>query len=74
MKAPMKAGQALQHARFGVGIATSSDPSRTVIDFYDHGVKTFVTDMLEVELIAQAPTRPETSRPPRAKKAASKKK
>jgi hypothetical protein len=71
VKSPVKAGQALQHARFGVGIATSSDPSRTVIDFYDHGVKTFVTDMLEVELIAQAPARPESARPRR--KAAAKK-
>ena len=69
MKAPMKAGQALQHARFGVGIATRSDASRTVIDFYDHGVKTFVTDMLEVELIAQAPPRPEAVRAPRAPRA-----
>lgn len=73
MKSPMKVGQALQHAKFGVGIATSSDASRTVIDFYDHGVKTFVTDMLECELIAHAPARPEGSRPPRAKKASARK-
>lgn len=58
MKAPLRPGQALQHARFGVGIATGSDDSRTVIDFYEHGVKTFVTSMLEVELVDHAPPRP----------------
>lgn len=66
MKAPVKAGQALQHERFGIGIATSSDSARTVIDFYEHGVKTFITDMLEVELIAEAPVRPGKPRAARA--------
>lgn len=73
MKSPMKTGQALQHAKFGVGIATSSDASRTVIDFYEHGVKTFITDMLEVELISQAPARPDAPRASRSRKAAAKK-
>ena len=58
MNKPLGAGQCLQHARFGIGIATESNESRTTIDFYEHGVKTFITDMLEVQVIANAPPRP----------------
>lgn len=66
MKTPLATGQCLQHARFGIGIATHSDDSRTVIDFYDHGVKTFVTGMLEVELVKDAPPRPKAAEKPKA--------
>ena len=75
MKSPLTTGQCLQHARFGIGIATRSDDSRTVIDFYEHGVKTFVTDMLEVELLKgtppprpQAPAKPKATRKAAAKR------
>jgi hypothetical protein len=68
MKTPLRPGQCLQHARFGLGIATGSDDSRTVIDFYEHGVKTFVTSMLEVELVAEAPPRPTPPGKARAKR------
>ena len=70
MKNPVATGQCLQHARFGVGVATSSDDSRTVIDFYEHGVKTFVTDMLEVELLKDAPARPKAEKAKAARKTA----
>lgn len=73
MKSPLSAGQALQHARFGIGVATHSDESRTTIDFYDHGVKTFITPMLEVQLMKDAPPRPQAEKP-KAKKAAAKRK
>ena len=66
MKNPLATGQCLQHARFGIGVATHSDDSRTVIDFYDHGVKTFLTGMLEVELVKDAPPRPKAPEKPRA--------
>ena len=57
MDKPLREGQPLQHERFGVGIATHSTDTRTTIDFYEHGVKTFVTSMLEVELLPSAPER-----------------
>ena len=70
MEKLLREGQPLQHARFGVGIATHSTDSRTTIDFYEHGVKTFVTSMLEVELLSEAPVRAGgTRKAPRAKKA-----
>ena len=70
MEKLLREGQPLQHARFGVGIATHSTDTRTTIDFYEHGVKTFVTSMLEVELLSEAPARAGGMRKaPRAKKA-----
>ena len=74
MKSPLATGQHLQHARFGIGVATRSVDSRTVIDFYEHGVKTFVTDMLEVELLkGTPPPRPKPPAKPKAtRKAAAK--
>ena len=57
MEKPLREGQPLQHERFGVGTATHSTETRTTIDFYEHGVKTFVTSMLEVELLPSAPER-----------------
>ena len=69
MEKLLREGQPLQHARFGVGIATHSTESRTTIDFYEHGVKTFVTSMLEVELLSEAPARAGgAKKAPRAKK------
>ena len=74
MEKPLREGQPLQHQRFGVGIATHSTDSRTTIDFYEHGVKTFVTSMLEVELLPSAPERAGgAKKPARAKKTAVKK-
>lgn len=74
MEKPLREGQPLQHQRFGVGIATHSTDSRTTIDFYEHGVKTFVTSMLEVELLPSAPERAGgAKKAPRAKKTAAKK-
>ena len=65
---PLGTGQCLQHARFGIGIATQSDESRTTIDFYEHGVKKFITSMLEVELISTAPPRPGAPAKPKGRK------
>jgi hypothetical protein len=66
----LREGQPLQHERFGVGIATHSNENRTTIDFYEHGVKTFVTSMLQVELLNEAPARAGAAKKaPRAKKA-----
>ena len=70
MNQPLSTGQCLQHARFGIGIATKSNESRTTIDFYEHGTKTFVTDMLEVELLKDAPPRPKAEKAKAPRKSA----
>jgi hypothetical protein len=72
----MPQGQCLQHSVYGIGIATASDAHKTTIDFYEHGPKTFITEMLEAVVVAEAPPRPPRSRSVAslaAKKAATKK-
>jgi len=66
--------QALAHAQFGVGIVKSSDDDRTVIDFYEHGPKKFVTSMLQAQLLAEAPPKPGKSKSKAKKTATTKKK
>ena len=51
-------GQQLKHGQYGLGIVTQSDNERTTIDFDDHGKKLFVTSMMTVELIGEAPAVP----------------
>jgi hypothetical protein len=53
----MREGQCLKHALYGIGVATTSNEERTTIDFYEHGRKIFVTQLLEAELVAEAPPR-----------------
>jgi hypothetical protein len=64
----MKEGQCLKHALYGIGIATASNEERTTIDFYEHGRKMFVTQLLEAELVAEAPPRAPKPRAPKAAK------
>jgi len=59
---PLRTGQCVQHERFGIGVTRESNESKTTIDFYDHGQKIFVTDLLTVELVAEAPPRPSRKR------------
>jgi hypothetical protein len=54
----MRRGQCLRHDVYGIGIAKTSSEERTTIDFYEHGTKTFVTEMLQAELLPEAPPRP----------------
>jgi len=63
----LRVGQCVEHARYGVGIATDSNEARTTIDFYEHGPKKFVTELFEAQILAEAPPRP---RRPRAVPAA----
>jgi hypothetical protein len=63
----LRVGQCVEHARYGVGVATESNEERTTIDFYEHGPKKFVTELLEAQILAEAPPRP---RKPRATTAA----
>jgi hypothetical protein len=55
-------GQCIEHSRYGFGVTTQSNEFRTTVDFYEHGVKKFVTSMLEARLVEQAPPRPSASR------------
>lgn len=71
MKA-LREGQCINHGVYGIGIATTSTEDRTIIDFYEHGQKTFATRLFEAELMTQAPPRPPKKRDPAA--AAAKKK
>lgn len=64
----LRVGQCVEHGRYGVGIATESNEDRTTIDFYEHGPKKFVTELLDAQVLAEAPPRP---RKPRATSAAS---
>jgi hypothetical protein len=59
---PLRAGQCVQHDRYGVGITRESNENKTTIDFYEHGPKLFVTELLSVELVAEAPPRPPRKR------------
>lgn len=48
----LQSGQRVQHALFGTGVTTLCTEMRTTIAFDDHGVKTFVASMLEIEVLS----------------------
>jgi hypothetical protein len=54
----LREGQCVEHAQYGIGIATESNEERTTIEFYEHGRKKFVTSMLQAALVDEAPRRP----------------
>ena len=54
----LKKRQYLSHNQYGRGVVSESNAERTTIDFELHGVKKFVTDLMQCELLAgQAPAR-----------------
>ncbi|MBI3933505.1 MAG: hypothetical protein HY316_02355 [Acidobacteria bacterium] len=54
----LKQKQYLRHAQYGLGVVSESNAERTTIDFELHGVKKFVTELMQFELLAgQAPVR-----------------
>ena len=76
----LKQKQYLRHAQYGLGVVSESNAERTTIDFELHGVKKFVTDLMQFELLAGAAParaslakrnvkRPAGSRSPRPKTA-----
>ena len=62
-------GQCIKHVQYGFGIVTESDVERTTIDFDSVGMKKFVTTLMTMELVGEAPERPTKARR-RSKKAA----
>jgi hypothetical protein len=65
MKGPLREGVNVRHAKFGLGSTVHSDERRTVIEFEEHGTKTFVTEMLEVERTDEVPKRRAPAKKPR---------
>jgi len=54
----LKLNQYLRHAQYGLGVVSASNAERTTIDFELHGVKKFVTELMQFELLAgTAPAR-----------------
>jgi len=45
-------GQRVSHATFGAGVTMGSSGGRTSVRFDNHGVRTFVTSMLELEVLS----------------------
>jgi hypothetical protein len=45
-------GQRVQHALYGTGVTTLCTDVRTTIAFDEHGVKTFVASMLQIEILS----------------------
>ena len=45
-------GQRVSHAVFGAGVTMASSEGRTSVQFDDHGVKTFVTSMVNLERLS----------------------
>jgi hypothetical protein len=48
-------GQCIKHDQYGLGIVTESDVERTTIDFDSVGPKKFVTTLMIMELVGEAP-------------------
>src|SRR6195256_288601 len=61
-------GQCIKHIQYGFGIVAESDVERTTIDFDSVGTKKFVTSLMSMELVGEAPDRPTKPRR-RSKKA-----
>jgi hypothetical protein len=49
---PLEEGQRVSHAVFGAGVTTSSEGGHTVVRFDTDGPKTFVTSMVELEVLS----------------------
>jgi hypothetical protein len=45
-------GQRVSHAIFGPGVTMASSPGHTNVQFDAHGVKSFVTSLLELETLS----------------------
>jgi hypothetical protein len=48
----LEGGQRVSHAIFGLGVMSSPSGGRTVISFDENGPRTFVTKLLEVDLLS----------------------
>ena len=67
--ASFKVGDRVVQANYGPGTITSADDHHTVINFDEHGVKTFSTSLVALERTA-SPAPQKAAKPRRAAKAA----
>jgi hypothetical protein len=51
-EAALGEGQRVSHATFGVGVVASSSRGHTLVCFDEHGPRTFVTSMVELEVLS----------------------
>jgi hypothetical protein len=67
----LQKGAYIRHFQYGLGVVTESDSDRTSIDFDLHGMKTFLTTIMVVELAeGTPPKRKRTRKKPAAAAAA----
>lgn len=59
-------GNRVSHSRYGIGTITTADERYTVIEFDDHGKKTFVTD----QVVLAASDEPEPNKPAKTRRKA----
>lgn len=45
----LEAGQYIKHFQYGCGVIVKRDSERTTIDFDQHGLKMFVTNLMAIE-------------------------
>ena len=45
----LETGQYIRHFQYGCGVIVKRDSQRTTIDFDEHGLKMFVTNLMTVE-------------------------
>jgi len=45
----LETGQYIKHFQYGCGVIVKRDSERTTIDFDEHGLKMFVTNLMTVE-------------------------
>lgn len=66
----LQSGQKVRHGRYGCGVTTVCTEERTTIEFEEHGVKTFVASLLEVEVLSPPGSEPapksKRKRPPKS--------
>jgi hypothetical protein len=66
--ASFKVGDRVAQANYGTGTITGADDHHTVIDFDEHGVRTFATSLVTLERTS-APPPARAAKPRRATKA-----
>jgi hypothetical protein len=52
VESALEEGQRVRHAIFGLGVTTAATSDRTVVSFDRDGLRSFVTSMLEVEVLS----------------------
>jgi hypothetical protein len=51
----LETGQYIKHFQYGCGVIVKRDSERTTIDFDEHGVKIFVTNLMTIEPVEGIP-------------------